>query len=104
MKFASHLKSSALGVLAMMFGMNTSHVSYAPPPRVGPKVQKGLGAERARKRLAAKLKANKAIPSGAYVSRQQRRSQARSEAKKVRIKPAEFARRKMSAINGGMRA
>lgn len=55
----------------------------------------GQGVARAQKRLAAKLKANEAIPDPQIVTRQQARAAARAEAKGARITPAEAARRAM---------
>lgn len=65
---------------------------------------KGLGVLRAELRFVEKLRKNKAIPSAARVTRQQIRAAARSEAKKNRISPAEFGRRKMEAIKRGASA
>lgn len=54
---------------------------------------------RADARLAAKLKANKAIPSAGKMTRQQRRRTALKQAKSARLSAAEFGRRKMKVIN-----
>ena len=62
---------------------------------------KETGADRAAARLRAKLNANKDIPSGERMTRQRRRAAARAKARQARIAPAEFARRKMKAINTG---
>ncbi len=94
MKWPLMSTAAAFAVL----GFQTSHTGYAPPPRVGPKVEGGKGQERARRRLAAKLKANKQIPSGARVTRQQERAVQRSAAKHARVTPAEFGRRKMAVL------
>jgi hypothetical protein len=83
------------------FDVLADHNDYAPAKRVGPKKERGLGAERARKRLKAKLKANESIPSGDRMTRQRRRQAERIEAKQHRITPAEFGRRKMDAIRRG---
>lgn len=92
-----HLLQSVAG----FFGIARSDFSftgYAPPPRVGPKVEFGGGAHRARKRLNAKLKANKLIPSGDRMTRQRLRAMKRAAVKESRITPAEFGRRKMEVL------
>lgn len=86
--------STGLGALIAQFG--ATQEAYAPPRRSAPKVENGAGARRAAKRLAAKRKANKAIPSGAYMTRQQRRAEERADAKARRVTPAEQARRNRS--------
>lgn len=92
---------SIFGALAALIKSDFAHAGYAPAPRVGPKVEKGTGAERARKRHAAKLKANQLIPSGDRMTRQRYRALKRTAAKESRITPAEFGRRKMAILNSG---
>ena len=74
------LLSSALTLLAGSIGS----IGYAPAPRSGPKPKGGQGADRAAKRLKAKLKANQSIPDLPVFTRQQRRALERGHAKKVR--------------------
>lgn len=77
---------------------------YIPARRVGPKPVEGNGQVLAEARLRAKRKANKAIPSGYRMTRQQRRAAERADAKRERLSPAEFGRRKMGVINRGAAA
>ena len=74
------LLSSALTLLAGSIGS----IGYAPAPRSGPKPKGGQGADRAAKRLKAKLKANQSIPDLPVFTHQQRRALERGHAKKVR--------------------
>lgn len=80
MKMARLLGFSALASMIGSFGQ-VSPSMFAPAPRVGPKRKGGDGARRAQERLKAKLKANKAIPSGEHETRQQRRAEERADAK-----------------------
>lgn len=99
------LSSVTAGALAIMgYAGLSDHQGYAPAKRVGPKKETGWGAARARARLNAKLKANDAIPSGDRVTRQRIRQAQRAEAKKQRITPAEFGRRRMAVIRGQVAA
>lgn len=72
--------------------------STPAPPGSYTRAAPGEGVRRAQRRLAAKLKANRAIPSPSRITRQQRRAQARMQAKKTRLTPAEYGRRKMAVI------
>lgn len=85
MKRIGLLSSSITALVAGVVGaFGGSFRGYAPAPRSGPKPKGGQGADRAAKRLKAKLKANQSIPDLPVVTRQQRRALERGHAKKVR--------------------
>lgn len=90
------LASSALVALGAAvsgaFGVNFD--GYAPKPRSGPKPKGGMGAERAAKRLKAKLKANKSIPDLPLHTRQIERQEERARMKRMRSFGKQHAMRK----------
>lgn len=78
-------------IFNMLLGISPGYFGSSP------KSEPGAGVLRARARLAAKLKANKAIPSSERVTRQQIRAQQRKEAKTWRETPAAAHRASINA-------
>lgn len=87
---------SGLARMIALFTGKQAHVSYAPPPRIGPRTEDGHGATIAARDLAEKRERNKRIPDDVIVTRQQGRAEDRKWQKRFRVTPAEQARRNMA--------
>ncbi|WP_419737794.1 hypothetical protein [Ruegeria sp.] len=99
MKMAQMLYGALLAGLTSM-PLQAGRATPAPPgqhTRQYTRAAPGAGVGRAQRRWVAKLKANRAIPPASRLTRQQRRAQTRIEAKRLRLTPAEYGRRKMAA-------